>query len=251
LSSLAISRSWQAPLAAVVANHVVIAAACMTPRSSWLGPNLTRIPTDRAHNEIALTFDDGPDPAVTPKVMDLLEQAGARATFFCLGERASAHPDLIAAMRDRGHGVENHTQNHPNTFALQGAGAMRREVLHAQDSIEQTTGRRPRFFRAPAGMQNPWLFPLRASARLSLVSWTRRGFDTTSANSATVASRLTRGLAAGDILLLHDGYASTRTRDSSVVIDALTRVLDAMHKQGLRSEALHHLLPADAGTASR
>jgi peptidoglycan/xylan/chitin deacetylase (PgdA/CDA1 family) len=251
LSSLAISRSWEAPLAAVVANHLVIAAACMSPRSGWLGPNMTRIPSDRVHNQIALTFDDGPDPVVTPKVLDLLEQAGSRATFFCLGERAAQHADLIGMIRDRGHGVENHTQRHPNTFALRGAGAMRREVLQAQDSIEQTAGRRPRFFRAPAGMQNPWLFPILAAAGLSLVSWTRRGFDTASASSATVASRLTRGLAAGDILLLHDGYASTRTRDPGVVIDALARVLEAMQKLELRSEAMHRLLPAEAGPRSR
>ncbi len=244
LSSLEISGAWAAPLAAVAANHLVIGAACMNPRGGWLGPNLTRIPVARARNQIALTFDDGPDPAVTPQVLDLLEQAGARATFFCLGERAAHHAGLIADIRDRGHGVENHTHRHPNTFALSGAAAMRREVVQAQDSIEQTAGRRPQFFRAPAGMLNPWLFPILAAAGLSLVSWTRRGFDTTSSSSATVASRLTRGLAAGDILLLHDGYASTRRRDPGVVIDALARVLDAMQKLELRSEALHRLLPA-------
>ena len=67
---------------------------------------------------VALTFDDGPHPEVTPAVLDLLDQAGARATFFCVGRRAEAHPDIVAAIRERGHGVENHTYSHPNGFAF-------------------------------------------------------------------------------------------------------------------------------------
>jgi peptidoglycan/xylan/chitin deacetylase (PgdA/CDA1 family) len=248
LSSLVIERSWQGPVAAIAANHLAIAATCMYPRGAWLGPNVTRIPG--ANQRISLTFDDGPDPAVTPKVLDLLDQAGAKASFFCLGERAEQHASLVAEICHRGHGVENHTQRHPNTFSLRGAAAMRREVGQAQDSIEQAAGRRPAFFRAPAGMLNPWLFPILASEGLSLVSWTRRGFDTTSSSGNTVAARLTRGLAAGDILLLHDGYASSRSRNTGVVLDALAQVLDAMQRLDLRSEALHRLLPAHAGAHS-
>lgn len=248
LSSLIVSpQSWQQPLAVVIVNHLAISTVSMLPRCGWLGPNLTRISSERAKGSlIALTFDDGPDPAVTPRVLDLLDRAGMRATFFCIGERAEAHPDLIRTMRDRGHGIENHSYSHPNSFALYGPGAMRREVIRAQDGIEQAAGRRPQFFRAPAGMQNPWLAAVLASAGVSLVSWTRRGFDTVSDDGLRVAGRLTRGLTAGDILLLHDGHAAGPMKRPQVIDDALSAVLDEMHRKGLRSEALH----AISGTPS-
>jgi len=244
LSSLIVSpQSWQQPLAVVIVNHLAISAVCMLPRCGWLGPNLTRISSERASgNLIGLTFDDGPDPAVTPRVLDLLDQAGMRATFFCIGERAEAHPDLIRAMRDRGHGIENHSDSHPNSFALYGPRSMHREVTRAQDRIEQASGRRLQFFRAPAGMQNPWLAAVLASAGVSLVSWTRRGFDTVSDDGLRVAARLTRGLSAGDILLLHDGHAAGPIKRPQVIDDALAAVLDEMQRKGLRSEAMHTIL---------
>jgi peptidoglycan/xylan/chitin deacetylase (PgdA/CDA1 family) len=226
-------RSAAMVLAALVANHAVIGTAGLFPRSGWLGPNMTRLPAGRARaNVLALTFDDGPDPALTPRVLDLLDQAGQKATFFCIGERAEAHPDLIAAMRARGHGIENHSHSHPNSFALGGPRRMAREVARAQEAIERCGGGRPSYFRAPAGIQNPFLHGVLANAHLSLVSWTRRGFDTVSRSGARVASRLIgAGLSAGDILLLHDR--------SPVALEALPIVLDDMQRRGLRSEALH------------
>ena len=215
----------------------------MCPRCGWLGPNITRLPAARSHGElVGLTFDDGPDPAVTPAVLDLLDAARAKATFFCIGRRAAAHPDLVAAIRARGHGVENHSYSHPNGFALRASRGLRREVLGAQAAIEQAGGGRPRFFRAPAGIQNPWLAGVLAAAGLSLVSWTRRGFDTVSRDGGRVASRLVRGMRPGDILLLHDGSSAHDASGRPVVLEALPRVLDAMSRRGLRSEALRTVL---------
>ena len=233
-----------APLIAsiLVANHAVIATAGMFPRSGWLGPNLTRLPTnDATDTAIALTFDDGPDPAVTPQVLDLLDEAGQKATFFCIGQRALQHPDLIANMRARGHGVENHTFHHRNSFALGGPRRMTSEVTRAQDAIEASGGGLPTFFRAPAGIQNPWLHDVLADAGLRMVSWTRRGFDAVTHDASRVAARLIgHGLSAGDILLLHDGASlSARAEPRTVVLDALPRVLEEMARRGLRSESLH------------
>ena len=112
-------RSWRLATSAIVANHIAIGVAGMFPRCGWLGPNVTRLPDARARDGlVALTFDDGPDPEVTPEVLGLLERADARATFFCIGRRAERHPEIIAEIRVRGHGVENHTYTHPNSFAL-------------------------------------------------------------------------------------------------------------------------------------
>jgi len=219
LAGLCVSpRSWGFVLTVLVANHLVIGAVGLFPRCAWLGPNITRLPSGAGAGLVALTFDDGPDPEVTPAVLGLLEQAGARATFFCVGQRAEAHPQVMAAIRARGHGVGNHSYSHPNSFALRGPRGLSREILRAQEAIERVGGGRPRLFRAPAGIQNPWLAPALASAGLSL------------------------GLQAGDILLLHDGSSARDTSGRPVVLEALPRVLEEMGRRGLRSEALHAVL---------
>ena len=242
-SLLAFPRSWSLILATLIGNHAVLSAAGMFPRCGWLGPNITRLPDVQAHEGVvALTFDDGPDPELTPAVLELLEQAGARATFFCVGRRAEAHPDIVATIRDRGHGVENHTYGHPNGFAFRGPRGLRQEIQRGQAAIERAGGGRPRFFRAPAGIQNPWLSFVLADTGLLLVSWSRRGFDTVAHDGARVAASLERGIRGGDILLLHDASSARDSRGRSVVLDALPRVLDAMGRRGLRSEALHAAL---------
>ena len=243
LAGLCLSpRSWGLVLTALVANHLAIGAVGLLPRCAWLGPNISRLPGSAGGGLVALTFDDGPDPEVTPAVLRLLEQAGARATFFCVGQRAEAHPEVMAAIRARGHGVGNHSYSHPNGFALRGPGGLSREIRRAQEAIERVGGGRPRLFRAPAGIQNPWLAPTLAAAGLRLVSWTRRGYDTVSRDGARVAARLGRGLQAGDILLLHDGSSARDTSGRPVVLEALPRVLEEMARRGLRSEALHAVL---------
>jgi peptidoglycan/xylan/chitin deacetylase (PgdA/CDA1 family) len=244
LLTLAISpRFWALALFTFLANHLAIGAAGLIPRCAWLGPNITRLPAAGARGDlVALTFDDGPDPEVTPAVLDLLEKAGARATFFCVGRRAEVYPGVVAAIRARGHGVENHTYSHSNAFAFHGPRGLFREILRAQEAIERSGGGRPRFFRAPAGLRNPWLAPVLVSAGLSLVSWSRRGYDTVTRDGARVAARLGQGLRAGDILLLHDGSSARDARDRPVVLEALPRVLEEMGRRGLRSDALHEVL---------
>ena len=227
--------TWLFVIAALVANHLVIVTASLLPRCALLGPNTRRIAD--ARDVVALTFDDGPDPVVTPAVLDLLEKANAKATFFCIGRKAEAHPDVVAAIRGRGHDVQNHSYTHPNLFALHSPRSMEREITSAQLAIERS-GAPPKLFRAPAGIQNPWLFPVLKRTGLSLVSWTRRGFDTTTRDASRVAARLLRGLRAGDILLLHDGSSARDRNGQPVVLDALTRVLAAMQQNGLRAERL-------------
>ena len=240
---LAVPRAWELVLGALIANHLGIGVAGMLPRCGWLGPNVTRLPATRTGgNLLALTFDDGPDPEVTPAVLEILEAAQARATFFCIGKRVEANPGLAATIRAHGHGVENHTYSHPNGFALRGPRAMAWQIGRAQEAIEQCGGGRPRFFRAPAGIQNAWLATVLASAGLTLVSWSRRGYDTLGAEGARVAARLVRRLAPGDILVLHDGSSARDPSGRPLVLDALPRVIDQMNRMGLRSEALHRVL---------
>jgi len=220
----------------LVANHVALAAVSLWPRSQALGPNLLRLPRKAAgKGKIALTFDDGPDPRITPRVLDLLDDAGMKATFFVIGRHVRACPEIAAEIARRGHRVENHTDTHPHLFACYPAALLRREVERAQRAIETATGRRPRLFRAPAGLRNPLLEWVLHRSGLRLVAWTRRGFDAVDQNPAAIARRLLDGVAPGDILLLHDGRASGEPGGNPVVLEALPRVLDALAARGLRS----------------
>lgn len=236
---------WTWAVAAVAANHAFLTVLGMWPRSTLLGPNLTRLPeTARARGEIAITFDDGPDAEVTPQVLDLLEARGARATFFCIAERAARHPRLCREIVARGHGLENHSQRHSHGFAFNGLGGFRRDLATAQATIAEASGRQPRFFRTPAGLRNPLLDPVLHELGLSLVTWTRRGFDTRRDDPAHVAALLTEGIAAGDILLLHDGNSARTASGRPVVLEVLPRVLDAAQSLNLKPVALHQAIAA-------
>jgi len=232
-------ESWPWGLAAVLASHFALTAAGLWPRSSLLGPNITRLPdTSSARKEIALTIDDGPEPTVTPAVLDLLDTAGAKATFFCIGTRAAAHPELVAEIVRRGHAVENHSHGHRHHFSLFGPRRIATDLEAAQQVLAELSGQVPHFFRAPAGLRNPFLEPVLARLGLRLASWTRRGFDTRCGNPNTVLERLCRELAAGDILLLHDGHAAHSASGHAVILDVLPPLLDRIHAAGLKTVTL-------------
>lgn len=230
---------WPWALTAVVANHLALTAAGLWPRASLLGPNLTRLPRAAvARGEVAITIDDGPDPEVTPSVLAVLASHGARASFFCVGERIARFPQLARTIVAQGHSLENHSQRHLHSFSLLGPRGMRAEIVRAQESIIAATGEAPHYFRAPAGLRNPFLEPELARAGLELVSWTRRGFDTVSASREHILARLTRTLGAGDILLLHDGHAARSREGAPVILEVLPALLAAVRDAGLRAVTL-------------
>ncbi len=234
---------WPLAVGAIAANQVVLTAAGLWPRSTLLGPNLTRLPAAaRARREVALTIDDGPDPEVTPRVLDLLDATGAKATFFCIGEEVTRHAALAREMVARGHAIENHSQHHLKLFAALGPWRMRREIVAAQESIAAAVGRAPRFFRPTAGLRNPLLDPILAKLDLRLVSWTRRPFDTRCGNVDRIVARLTRDLATGDILLMHEGNAAPTAAGTPVILEALPRLLRALQAAKMQSVTLDHAL---------
>ncbi len=240
LAAVAIRPAWWPQvLAAIVANHLLLTVCGLVPRSRWLGPNVTRLPAKAAaRGEIAITIDDGPDPVVTPAVLYVLDSYKARATFFCIGERALRHPELCREIVRRGHTIENHSQHHRFGFSFMGMGALRRELAQAQETIAGLIGRRPAFFRAPAGLRNPLLDPILAGLGLRLASWTRRGFDTRTSNPDVLVRRLTKGLRAGDILLLHDGNAACLEDGEPAIYQVLPLVLEHVRNAGLHSVTL-------------
>ncbi len=225
---IAAPGQWRWVLGGVIVNQIVLVLAGLWPRNDWLGSNWTRLPAAAAaRNEVAVTIDDGPDPVVTPQVLDILDRYSVKATFFCIGDKAAQHPDLCREIVSRGHTVENHSQRHCHSFAFLGYPGFLRELQGAQDTLTAITGQRPVFFRAPAGLRNPLLDPALHRLGLQLASWSVRGFDTRIGDSEQVKNRLLRGLRAGAILLLHDGNAARTGAGTPVILEVLPAVLAA------------------------
>ena len=240
--------AWPAAAGAVLLNHAGLAAAGLWPRSALLGPNVRRLPAAAAaRGEIAITIDDGPDPEVTSAVLDLLAAEKVHATFFCIAERARAFPALTRRIVAAGHSVQNHSLQHRHNFSLLGPRGFEREIGDAQALLADITGVRPHCFRAPAGLRNPLLDPVLHRLSLHLVSWTRRGYDTRRSDPAAVLQRLRQGLAAGSILLLHDGHARRTAQGRPVLLDVLPALVQQCRAEGLRPVTLAEALPARQG----
>ncbi len=241
---LAAPEWWRTILAILGSNHALLTCG-MWPRSTMLGPNLSRLPVPAGCDPgpIALTFDDGPDPRITPRLLDLLDRYEAKASFFVIGREAVRHPQLLREMVARGHSVENHTYAHPLGFGCWTPWAMQREIQRAQDTITAICGQRPLFFRPPAGIRSPLLDPVLAVTELRLATWTRRGYDTVSDQPERVLRRLLHRLAPGDILLLHD----RPTRHRSMLEEVVPRLLAHARGYGHQVVSLRHApLPPDA-----
>lgn len=239
IGTLAMPAAWPWALGALAANHTVLTLSGLLPRSTLLGPNLTHLPeAAAARREIALTIDDGPDPDVTPRVLDLLDAAGVRASFFCIGWRARKNPTLCREIVARGHRVENHGDSHSRAFSVFGPGRMKADIAAAQATLADISGQAPQFFRATAGLRNPFLDPVLAALDLRLAAWTRRAYDTREGRPDVVFRRLTRKLGAGDILLMHDGHAALTPDGQPVILAVLPHLLRKLAEHELKPVTL-------------
>ena len=227
-------------LGVVAATQAALTATCLCPRCPFLGPVITRVATTKP--EVALTFDDGPDAALTPRILALLAQYDARASFFCIGRRARQTPQLIRVAAGAGHSIENHSWDHSPRFALFGSRRHAREIDDTQALLTDLSGRPPTCFRAPAGFRNPWLAPLLAERALYCAAWSHRAFDTLDPATARIERRLSRGLTPGAVILLHDGRNARDSAGRPVLETVLPRLLQGLQTRGLRAVDLPTLL---------
>jgi len=198
------------------------------PSAQGLGPVSTRFQT--SHREVWLTIDDGPDPADTPRILELLERHQARATFFVIGERAARSPELVAEIIRRGHDLGHHSYSHPaGSFWCQLPGGTARELERGL-AVLQVAGVRPQWFRPPVGIKNLFLRQALEVRNLRCVAWSARGWDSIARDPAHVAARVLRAATPGAIILLHEG----RGVAPAVRVEAIARVLTGLTAQGYR-----------------
>ncbi|MFT7484230.1 MAG: peptidoglycan/xylan/chitin deacetylase (PgdA/CDA1 family) [Candidatus Paceibacteria bacterium] len=234
VSSLWPERALEGSLGVLLLAFGLALWGCLSLRSGIWCRAKWRGPADRP--QVALTYDDGPDPVATPLLLDLLQERGVSATFFCVGDKVRAHPQVMRRMRDEGHSLGNHSNRHSNWTNFYGTGRMQAEIGAAQEAFEDVLGLRPEFYRPPIGLANHALGVVTASLGMTIVGWQVRGFDLPGSDPSKVARRVLKGLRPGGVVLLHDG-----NRDPQAVLEATALVLDGLETRQLQPVTLKTL----------
>jgi peptidoglycan/xylan/chitin deacetylase (PgdA/CDA1 family) len=195
---------------------------------------------------VALTFDDGPDPAITPRVLDLLRDRGAHATFFVLTDRAVRHPELIRRIVGEGHELALHADRHERLTEVPLL-ELGRRLRAARRLLEETSRARVQLFRPPFGAQSPATYLAARASGLDVVVWGPYAEDWAEAAPEVVAARGLEGLASGDVLLLHDGLVTPAGEPVPTFdrVRAFELILDGMHARRLRATSVGGLLAAE------
>ena len=234
------------PTALAAAAAGIGAYGAAYPRSQLFGSTVCRTNSPR---KLALTFDDGPNPAITPKLLDLLDRHKARATFFVIGKHARECPDLLKETAARGHVIGNHTDAHPNLFWLK-PDQITVELRCCNYSIIAAMGAPPRWLRPPFGTRNPWVVPVARELNQRVVMWTLIPGDWRATSSewliprmGPIATHAQRNLSAtgaaggsattGDVLCLHDGSHRQLNADRLPTLAALEHWLPRWRDLGL------------------
>lgn len=217
---------WRWGLPLLLALHLAFVWGTLRPGSRLFGPVRRDFPADA--REVWLTIDDGPSDD-TAAILDLLDAHGAKATFFLVGERAAARPELVREIAAGGHAIGNHSHTHPQArFWALGPRAMRREILDCQRTLAAITGEAPRWFRAVVGHANPFLHAPLREAGLSRLAWSARGYDAVESDPARVAARIARDLRPGAVILLHEAAPHGRS------VEIIGAVLGELRRAGYR-----------------
>jgi peptidoglycan-N-acetylglucosamine deacetylase len=214
---------------AALAASGTFAWGAVAPSSQLFGPTIR---DTGSSSTIGLTFDDGPNPAMTPQLLDLLNRHQAKGSFFLIGERVAANPSIAKEIGERGHAVGNHTFGHTNlTFRSRDGIAV--ELERCDEAIEAATGRKPRWMRPPFGYRSPLLGSVvRKRGGAGVAMWSRSGRDWNPQPAAEMIHRLRR-VRGGDIVLLHDGDYRVPEGDRRHTLAALDHWLPRWKDAGL------------------
>ena len=221
---------WQfglgAGFSALLVLHGFLVLSTVYPQSPVFGRARHCFPT--AHKQVFLTIDDGPC-ADTPEVLELLAAHNTKALFFLIGERAAAHPEWVQRIVAEGHQIGNHTYTHPAyTFWAYSPSRQRRELSRCQQTLAALMGYVPVWFRAPAGLRNPFCNAIAHECGLHVLGWQARGFDGVACNVENVVRRLRKNLMPGAILLVHQGMPQS--------VEVLRQTLKMLKQDGWKTE---------------
>jgi peptidoglycan/xylan/chitin deacetylase (PgdA/CDA1 family) len=195
-------------------------------------------PTDQ--NRIALTFDDGPDPRFTEDVLDVLDQYNVPATFFLLGSRAAAYPEIVERINNEGHIIGNHTYFHPNLVKEGDIPTLEREVTRTEGTLNDIINFRTALFRPPYGFLYSELVEKLAEMQYVIIGWSVDSLDWVEDPPEIIASTVLDNVQPGAIILLHDGADWDGDRTNTV--EALKQIIPALQEQGYEFVTVPDLL---------
>jgi len=197
--------------------------------SPVFGPALGKIESDR--KVVALTFDDGPNPDATPRILDTLREKGVRATFFVLGSHAERWPELVRRISHEGHQIGNHGYFHRN-LQFKSPFYVSRDIRLGIRAIKRAGAPAPRYFRAPHGFRSPWTTPIASSYGERTVGWSLGVWDSDRPGVDEIVRRTLEGVEPGSIVLLHDGDGYNPDGDRMQTAAALPLIIDRLKEQG-------------------
>lgn len=247
LTYVATAASWLLPgrplwpvLGGAVVLGAVMAVGVAFFRSGIFGPVIYRARAEEGL--LSLTFDDGPDPSHTLHIADLLEAGGHRGTFFLIGKRARAFPELVRALVDRGHEVGIHSYRHSLAYNFPAMKMLWGDFLESSRAVQEACGRWPRLYRPPVGLLNPRILRVARLGGWAVIGWSLRSRDGVQTDPAGVQRRVMARLGPGEVVLMHDRIA----RGEPAAVAALPGILAEMERRGLRSVGLSRLLGTEA-----
>lgn len=199
-------------------------------RNSFVfGPVLGHLPTHEM--KIALTFDDGPNPDATPRILDTLGEHEVKATFFILGRHAERWPDLVHRAASEGHQVGNHGYFH-RKLHFKSPRYVRRDMLLGKRAIERAGSAAPHFFRAPHGFRSPWVSRIAGSLGERTIGWSLGVWDSDLPGVKAIVDRTVSGVKPGSIVLLHDGDGYNAEGDRTQTAAALPGIIRELLLRG-------------------
>jgi peptidoglycan/xylan/chitin deacetylase (PgdA/CDA1 family) len=227
-------------LGVVAASLALLAWQVFYVNAGLLVPTFWRAPAPVA--AVALTFDDGPDPDFTPRVLEILRSKQVPATFFVIGLRARSRPDLLRQIDAAGHLVGNHSDLHGLWFHFHLWAPIRRELHACSDAVRSAIGKDPLFFRSPQGFKNPALGDVVREMGLSPIGWQVRAFDSVEIDAEKIVRRITSRVRAGGVVQMHDGVSGGNVKSRQAMLAALPRIIDDIRASGLAFVPLDSLL---------
>lgn len=222
-------------VAVIVAFSIIGGLGVAIPQIRFYGPFICL--GSRTEQRVALTFDDGPDAASTPALLDLLRRQNVPAAFFCIGKRIAANPELAARIVREGHLLGNHSYHHSNATNFFTVRRLKEELSQTQEAARNAAGIAPTLYRPPVGLSNPRTFRVARALGLTVVGWTAGGLDTVLKQPERVVARVLKRLRPGAIILLHDGNIPAQR-----VVETVTLLLDSLRKLNYQVVRLDELL---------
>lgn len=192
-----------------------------------------KVPNSEA-NELFLTFDDGPHPEFTPKILEVLSRFNAKATFFCIGKNIEKHPDIFLKIIEQGHLIGNHSYVHSNNYGFLSTKAVVQDLRRTQEIITHLTGQKNKLFRPPFGVTNPNIASAVKNLNLTTVGWSIRSYDTIAKAPEIVFKKINKKMKSGSILLLHD--------TSQLTVEVLEQLLISFDSRKFNAKTLSILI---------